>query len=281
MVRVTPPVCLPISKKDWELTMRIKMSAAFDEVNLRIKTATELVEQFLGRVLVAQTWDMYADDYENTWPAIYQTQHWADSVFWNYAIELRKPPLQAVTGVFVRDEFGVETTVPQYVYYVSSSTDPGRISLQPGQVWPYHRGFEGFRIRLVAGYVFPFQTADGILTAPGHTLQSGQVIRLQRGPSDALPSGLFLDSDYTVTNVVGNTLQLLDSMGNLTAPADLNTWNFLGEIPEPIRRAIVITSALEIGSDAPNRMAEEGRYAPVILPVTAEQLLEPYRMTLL
>lgn len=268
------PLCQPIAIKDIQTTMKLKVSLATNEAMQRIRTATASAERFTNRVFVAQTWDMVLDGAPYEIPSVFIT-YAGDTPFGSLAIDLVKIPLLGVLGIYVTDESGIETQVDPNVYWVSYTQNGGRIALRSGQAWPYHRGFEGFRVRFVAGYAFPFTVSGGVISAPNHLLVNNQVIRVQTAEGD-LPSGLQPDTDYTVSNVGPGTLQLLDDTGAVVVPGDQDSYSFLGEIPEPIRRAIVITAALEIGGDDPSK--EGNRYAPVMLPITALELLRPYRI---
>jgi hypothetical protein len=239
--------CLPIPATDLFSNTGLRGNPNLPDLTERIAAATELVEQYLNRIIVSQIWDMYVDDIGTTYPSVFFSDSMPiDSPFRDYALNLVRSPAINVLGIYATDDFGAETAIDPSLYFVSKTADPGRIALTPGSYWPYHRPVEGFRVRFGAGYVVPFKASQGVLTAPSNPFLGGEFVRITKGLNDGLPNQIEDRVEYQVTNVQGNDLQLLDADGNLMEQVDtsqLGNYSFLGAIPEPIRREIALMAS--------------------------------------
>lgn len=131
MVLVTPPAIEPITLTQLKTHARIPYDTEDDNLSLYISAAREMVERFLRRALITQTWDFKLD--------------WGPA--W---MELPYPNLQSVTAVYTTGLDNVEATVPTPTYIVDTATN--FVGLNIGNVWPLHRGKAGFRVRYVSGY---------------------------------------------------------------------------------------------------------------------------------
>lgn len=128
---VTPPTVEPISMTELKSYGRIAYNNSDSDLNSFIVAARQSVESFLRRSLITQTWDMILD--------------WGPA--W---IELPRPPLQTIVGVYYTDLGNVEHTVDTSTYFFD--TNSNFLSLVIGGVWPLHRGHAGFRVRFTSGY---------------------------------------------------------------------------------------------------------------------------------
>lgn len=131
------PLTLAEAKKQVELATQ---DTAHDEHLLRlIAAARKYAEEFTGRAIVTQTWDLFLD----AWPL---GRH--DS-----SIYLPKSPLQSVTWVKYYDGDGVQQTWSLANYVVRTSREPGCVSLAYGISWPTFRYQpDAINVRYVAGY---------------------------------------------------------------------------------------------------------------------------------
>lgn len=117
-----------------------------------IKTARRWCEKYHGFAYVTQTWDLYLEHF----PAC---DH----------IDLPRPPLQSVTHVKYKDSNdGTLTTLATTEYLVDTMSEPGRICLKSGKVWPAtYPEAQAVQIRFVAGYgaatAVPDEVKDAIL----------------------------------------------------------------------------------------------------------------------
>lgn len=154
------PLTLAEAKKQVELATQ---DTAHDEHLLRLITAArEYAEEFTGRAIVTQTWDLFLD----AWPVrdIYKT------------VWLPKPPLQSVTFVKYYDSDGVQQTWQSSNYAVRTSREPGGVSLAYGVQWPSSRYQpDAINVRYVAGYgsrtAVPQSLKAAMLLLVGHWFQ--------------------------------------------------------------------------------------------------------------
>jgi len=128
---VTPPAVEPVNLTLLKQQTRIPYNDGDAILTFYISAAREVVETYLRRALITQTWDLTLD--------------WGPA--W---VELPRPPLQSITGVYTTSLDNVESVVPSSVYIVNTNTN--LVGLNIGNVWPLHRGKAGFRVRYVAGY---------------------------------------------------------------------------------------------------------------------------------
>jgi len=105
------------------------------------KAATEEAENFTGRALMEQTWDLYLDAFPVDAP-----------------IRIPKPPLIELVGIYARDSAGNEQPVDAATYIVDMDNDPAgqpaRVMLATGGSWPTaDTAANAVRIRFKAGYI--------------------------------------------------------------------------------------------------------------------------------
>jgi uncharacterized phiE125 gp8 family phage protein len=105
------------------------------------KAATDEAEQFTGRALIEQTWDLTLDAFPASGP-----------------IRVPKPPLIELVGIYYRDSAGNEQTFAATGYIVDADNNPAgqpaRISLASGGSWPTpDTAANAVRIRFKAGYI--------------------------------------------------------------------------------------------------------------------------------
>lgn len=133
---VAAPTEYPVSLADMQDQCNTDESDFVPMLELCRRAATEEAEKFTGRALVEQTWDLYLD------------------AFPTKEIEVPRPPLIEVVGVYYRDSEGNETEIDSAVYAVDLASEPGRITLANGQAWPTPQaGTSAVRVRFRAGYI--------------------------------------------------------------------------------------------------------------------------------
>jgi uncharacterized phiE125 gp8 family phage protein len=121
-----------------------------------VDAATAYVEQYLGRALMDQTWELVLDAFPDTLSS-------ATADLWPLptsgaagAIKIPKPPLIAVVSVKYSDPDGVEKTVPDTDYYVDDVTRPYGWVVPQGSSpsWPATLdAINAVTIRFRAGYI--------------------------------------------------------------------------------------------------------------------------------
>lgn len=107
-----------------------------DWLTSAIEAAREYCENFQNRAYLTQTWDLWLDD-------------WPDADY----IELRRPPLASVTGVYYYGTDNTMYTLSTADYLVDDQSEPGRVCLNDGESWPSTtlRPYNAVRVRFVAG----------------------------------------------------------------------------------------------------------------------------------
>ena len=120
--RKTASAIAPIEHDVFRLHLRLTDDASGrDEssvVETYINAATAWVEDYTGRALLTQTWQMSLSDFPLTWWLPYAA------------------PLGAVTFIKYYDTSNVLQTLSSSVYTVPSFTEPAQVRLADGQSWP-------------------------------------------------------------------------------------------------------------------------------------------------
>lgn len=167
---LTAPAIEPITLADAKLHLRVDFDDDDDIITALIIVARQAVEEFVGRALITQTWQVFYDRF----PDFFYGQSDSCDITGvslelpvNYfqdrgrrrarEIELLKPPLQSVTHIKTFDNEDAETIFPLVNYQVSVyaglSPTRGRIILRDGVSFPFFtRNADGIEIQFIAGY---------------------------------------------------------------------------------------------------------------------------------
>jgi len=130
----TPPSVEPVSLEEAKNYLKVETADDDTLISSLIKSARELIERYLRKTLITQTWEMVLDDGGSM-------------------VVIPRPPLQSVTSIKTIAEDGTETVEDPEKYIVELGCDsPGRVMLKSGQTWSIHRGFASFIVEFVAGY---------------------------------------------------------------------------------------------------------------------------------
>lgn len=131
---VTPAASYPVSLAEAKAHCRVETTDGDGLLNGLIAAATDHVEMYTGRALIAQTWKLSLDAF-------------ADSMV------LPKGPVQSVTFVKYLDTAEAEQTVPAADYTVDIASDPQRVARDSDASWPSaHDGVNVVNITFVSGY---------------------------------------------------------------------------------------------------------------------------------
>lgn len=114
---VTPPATIPITLAEAKKQARIYHDSDDDQINMMIESATAIVEQYLQRKLITQTWKMFLDSFPSE-------------------IKVLFGDLQSVTHVKYTDSDEVQSTFDSSKYLVDTDSEPGRIILKTNETWP-------------------------------------------------------------------------------------------------------------------------------------------------
>ncbi len=112
-----------------------------------IRAATSEVEEYTGRALMSQTWDLKLDGW------------------WRWTLDLPKAPLQSVTSVTYLDTAGDSQTWASSNYVVDAATgpdaNPGRLAKADGISFPdLDTTLAPVTVRFVAGYADRFSVPE-------------------------------------------------------------------------------------------------------------------------
>lgn len=132
----------PISLEEAKLHLRVEDDDEDTLIEVLIAAATKHSEKFMGRALIAQTWDLYVDQFP------------AEGDVNPGVIKIPLSPLLEVVGLFYRDASDVEQEFAASSYLVDDASEPARVVLVNSASWPTAReGANAVRIRFRAGYV--------------------------------------------------------------------------------------------------------------------------------
>ncbi len=135
---ITAPTTTPVSLAEVKRHLKIDSAAEDARLEMFINAATELYDGetgLLGRAIVAQTWDLYLDEFPCG------------------AIQIPLPPLASITSVKYDAPSGVETTISASNYTVDTVSTPGWVVPNSTYTWPVTLcAINAVRVRFVAGY---------------------------------------------------------------------------------------------------------------------------------
>ena len=138
LVLVTPPASSPISLTEAKSHLRVDHSDEDTHIQLLIDAATTYLDGWtgiLGRCLVAQTWDLYLDEFPGG------------------SIQIPLAPLISVSSVTYTDTNGATQTVDSDDYTVDTYTPPGWVVPDSTFTWPSTLdAVNAVKVRFVAGY---------------------------------------------------------------------------------------------------------------------------------
>lgn len=127
----------PITKGEFKTHARIDWSDDDGYIDDLIVAARRALESELNRFLITQTAEIYFDSF----PA-------------GREITIPRPPLQSVNSITFYDPSDAGTVLSTSDYYVDTISEPGRVVLRSGKVWPSGtlRAANGVVVDVTAGY---------------------------------------------------------------------------------------------------------------------------------
>lgn len=130
----TAPAAEPLTATEVKAHCRVEITDDDTLIESQITAARQLVEKFLRRRLVTQTWDLFLDRFPSE-------------------IRVPYPPLASVTSISYVDTAGSTQTLSSTLYTVDTYREPGRIRPAYGQTWPATRcHVNDVTVRYVAGF---------------------------------------------------------------------------------------------------------------------------------
>lgn len=153
----TSPATEPVSFSDMQTHLRITGTSEQTYIEGLITAARQNAERYTRRVFITQTWLLSLDyppgGQEPWWDGVRQG---SIRELYSYArwIEVPYPPLQAVNSVTQYDTDDQANTVGTDIYFVDTNSEPGRVVLRYGKVWPAitNRIADSFQVDYDAGY---------------------------------------------------------------------------------------------------------------------------------
>ncbi len=132
--RVVDPASDPVTLDEAKKSLVVDFTDDDELIEAFIAAASEYAENFQGRALIDQTLDLFLD------------------AFPVGSIEIPKPPLIEIVGVFYRDSNGDEIEFDEFE--VDDASEPARIYLLNSGSWPTAASrLNAVRIRFRAGYL--------------------------------------------------------------------------------------------------------------------------------
>lgn len=209
---VTPPAAEPVALTDTKLHARIDTTADDTLVTALITAARQWTEQYTGRAIINQTWQLAMD----VWPAA--NEEWWDGVRdgpisgleRTTFVSLPRPPLVSVTSVQYFDNTDTAAVWPASNYFVDTVRQPGRLALRLGATWPVpSRLTNGIVITYIAGYGSDGTTVPEPIKTAIHQLVTHWYEH--RGEATVGSNGRGMSSAFNAVNVPMVIQALLDS----------------------------------------------------------------------
>lgn len=167
---VTAPAEEPVTLDEAKDHLRVDGTDEDALIMGYIKAARRQCELISRRAFVTQTWELALEGWPNC----------------GYLV-LGNPPLQSVVSVTYIDSAGVTHTMTSGDYVVDTLSEPGRLLLGYGKVWPTVTLQPGpaIRVRYVAGYGMPVAVPEtykqAIKLLIGHYYENREAIVIQAG----------------------------------------------------------------------------------------------------
>jgi uncharacterized phiE125 gp8 family phage protein len=155
---VTAPAAEPISLAEAKNHLRVDYVDDDHLIQSQIIAVREYAETSTNRAFVTQTWKYVLDAF----PALPQSSlSWQDN-FDQFRIPF--PPLQSVTSIVWIDQNGNSNTIPPANYIVDATSEPARVALNVGQIWPADtlQPIAGVQVTFTAGYGAPGRVPESL-----------------------------------------------------------------------------------------------------------------------
>lgn len=161
--RTQEPYVEPVYLQDAKSFLRIEHNDEDSEIWNLIVAARDACEQYTGRSLITQNWQVKYDHFPR---------------FCDY-MNLYKGPIQSITTLKEHDSAGNTNTISSDIYHLTSKHNNGRITLKYNQIWSTTvlQNRNGVEINYVAGYGdnpedVPFMIRQGILAWVAHAYEN-------------------------------------------------------------------------------------------------------------
>jgi len=258
---VSGPTAEPVSLTEAKAWLRVTDSNSDTLITQLIASARQSVEMFTHRILVAQTWEQYLDQFPP-----------GDS------ISLGLYPYRSITHIKYYDTDGTLQTVDSADYQTHPVFIPPRVTPIYGGNWPSSRGWiNDVVVRFIAGDAVSISAdaSTDVITATGHGYTDGDLVRFWN-TGGALPTGLSANTDYYVRDATATTFKVSANSGGAAVDitgAGTGT-NFAGDIP----RALIDGLLLLVAHWYDNRQTMIVGNIVNEAPINVQSVLMPYRV---
>lgn len=143
-VLVTPPPAEPITLTEAKSHLNVTSTTKDTEITSLIITMRKLLERYLNRAILTQTWKVYTD-------------------CWQYEMKIPYPRLQSVTHVKYYDGTGtLQTLTANDYFWVVTTDEPGRIVRKYDANYPVLQDGrpDAIEIQYVAGWLATAASPD-------------------------------------------------------------------------------------------------------------------------
>jgi uncharacterized phiE125 gp8 family phage protein len=131
---ITAPLTYPVTLAEAKAQCRVDSDDENALLDGLIAAATDYVEQYTGRAIIAQTWRVTLDEFTTS-------------------LLLPKGPVQTVTHVRYFDSEGAEQTVLAGDYTLDNASDPAWVVINSDASWPETQsGVNMVKVTFVSGY---------------------------------------------------------------------------------------------------------------------------------
>ena len=131
---ITPSTSFPVTLAEAKSHCRVEDASEDSTFNGLIAVATDYVEQYTGKAIMQQTWQLTLDEFTD-------------------GILLTKNPVQSVNSIKYHDVLGDIQTLPADFYTADTVSDPAWLVLNSDKTLPdTMEGVNAVRIEFVAGY---------------------------------------------------------------------------------------------------------------------------------
>lgn len=136
-VLVTGPATEPIELEEAKKHLNVDFDDDDELIDAMLKAARQSAEQFTGRALIDQTWDVFLDEF----PGV-------------EFLDIKIAPAPVIEVLSVGYGTNYETVIDPAIYIVDKAKAPGRLGLTVGGSWPtVTKAANAIRVRFRAGYV--------------------------------------------------------------------------------------------------------------------------------
>lgn len=145
-----------ISLAEMKAFMRVDTAADDSLIEDFVKTATDVISQYLQRSIISQTLELTMDRFNDSFDPVDALGDGVHEVPSNFGsgclfIDLPFPPTISVTTIKTTDQANAQTTLSSAAYTVDANA--GRILLNTGYSWPTAlRDRSAVAIRYIAGW---------------------------------------------------------------------------------------------------------------------------------